>query len=497
MHPLPPHQDSTSPLHAGRHAAALALAVCVLALGGCAAPGGGAGGAAAMPVDANVTQALAAVSAQRIEARVRTLAGFGTRHTLSETVSDTRGIGAARRWIKRELETCSGAAGGRMQVAFEEHLEPVGPRVPQPTPIVNVVATLPGTDAQSRDRLYVVSGHYDSMPGDVLDAQSDAPGANDDASGVAAVMEMACVMAGHRFDATLVFIAFAGEEQGLLGAARWAAEARRKGLRVEAMVTNDIVGSPVGDFGQRDARQLRLFADGLTPLLRLALRAPGARATAEDAQAFEEVRQRLEAQTRAGGTADLPTNQLGRHLKEAGERYLPGFQVNLVQRPDRYLRGGDHLPFLARGYAAVRFTEPFENFRHQHQNVRVENGVQYGDLPEFVDPAYVADVARINIAGLATLALAPAPPANVRIEVLQLGNDTTLRWDRNAEPDLAGYRVVWRETGSPVWQHRRDVGNVTQAVLPGLSKDNVVFGVQAVDRAGHASMASFPLPVTR
>ena len=487
-----------------RRAAPLLLTACALGLSGCAMSGGGDGVAAgaasasmAMPIDPAVSQVIAAMSAPRIEARVRALAGFGTRHTLSDTVSDTRGIGAARRWIKRELEACSSAVGGRLQVAFEEHLEPIGPRVPQPTPIVNVVATLPGTDPLSRDRLYVVSGHYDSMPSDVLDAGSDAPGANDDASGVAAVMEMACVMAGHRFDATLVFIAFAGEEQGLLGAARWAAEARRNGLRVEAMVTNDIVGSPVGDFGQRDARQLRLFADGLTPLLRLALRAPGARVTAEDAATYEEVRQRLDAQTRAGGTADLPTNQLGRHLKEAGERYLPGFTVNLIQRPDRYLRGGDHLPFLARGYAAVRFTEPFENFKRQHQNVRIENGVQYGDLPEFVDAAYVADVARINVAGLATLALAPAPPANVRIEVLQLGNDTTLRWDRNAEPDLAGYRVVWRETGSPVWQHRRDVGNVAETVLKGLSKDNLLFGVQAVDRTGHASMASFPMPLTR
>ena len=488
-------------MHSSCRAAALLLTACALGLGGCATLGGGDGAVAAaaapMPIDPVVTQVLAAMSAQRIEARVRTLAGFGTRHTLSDTVSDTRGIGAARRWIKRELEACSSATGGRLQVAFEEHLEPVGPRVPQPTPIVNVVATLPGTDPLSRERLYVVSGHYDSMPSDVLDSGSDAPGANDDASGVAAVMEMACVMAGHRFDATLVFIAFAGEEQGLLGAARWAAEARRNGLRVEAMVTNDIVGSPVGDFGQRDARQLRLFADGLTPLLRLALRAPGARVSADDAATYEEVRQRLEAQTRAGGTADLPTNQLGRHLKEAGERYLPGFTVNLIQRPDRYLRGGDHLPFLARGYAAVRFTEPFENFKRQHQNVRIENGVQYGDLPEFVDAAYVADVARINVAGLATLALAPAPPANVRIDVLQLGNDTTLRWDRNTELDLAGYRVVWRETGSPVWQHRRDVGNVTETVLRGLSKDNVVFGVQAVDRTGHASMASFPLPLMR
>ncbi len=471
--------------------------VTLLSFTGCGTPPGPAGGDVDRPLNPAVVALLAEISPQRIERSVRTLAAFETRHTLSETESDTRGIGAARRWIKRELEACSKAAGGRLEVAFDEHLEPVGLRIPRPTAIVNVVATLPGSVAQARDRLYVVSGHYDSMPGNVLDAASPAPGANDDASGVAAVMEMACVMARHRFDATLVFLAVAGEEQGLLGSTHWAAKAQREGLRIEAMVTNDIIGSPVGDFGQRDARQVRLFADGLTPLLRLALRAPGTPLSDADAAAHEALRQRIETQVRAGGNADLPTNQLGRHLEEIGERYLPGFDVNLIQRPDRYLRGGDHLPFLARGYAAVRFTEPFENFRHQHQNVRIENGVQYGDLPEFVDPAYVADVARINAAGLAVLALAPAAPANVRIEVLQLGNDTTLRWDRNVEPDLAGYRIVWRATGSPVWQHRRNVGNVTETTLRNLSKDNLVFGVQAIDRDGNASMASFPLPLTR
>jgi len=475
-----------------RRSAALALS---LALVGCQSVPPSRAGAAA-PLDPIVVTVVAEISAARVERSIRTLAAFGTRHTLSETESESRGIGAARRWIKGELDACSQAAGGRLKVALEEHLEPVGPRVPRPTALVNVVATLPGSDAISRDRLYVVSGHYDSMPSDVLDPLSAAPGADDDASGVAAVIEMACVMARHRFDATLIFLAVAGEEQGLLGSTHWAEQARRRGLRVDAMITNDIIGSPVGDAGQRDARQVRLFADGLTPLLRLALRAPNARSS-DDAAAAEAARALLETQTRAGGNADLPTHQLGRHLKEAGERYVPGFHVNLIQRPDRYLRGGDHLPFLERGYAAVRFTEPFENFAHQHQNVRVENGRQYGDLPEFVDAAYVADVARINAAGLATLALAPAAPRNVRIEVLRLGNDTTLRWDPNVEADLAGYRVVWRDTGSLVWQHRRDVGNVVETTLSNLSKDNVLFGVQAIDRDGNASPASFPLPLTR
>ena len=442
--------------------------------------------------DPLVARLVAGISPQRIERRIQALVGFQTRHTLSETGSDTRGIGAARRWIQREWEACAKETGGRLQVTLDEYLEPAGNRMPRAAQIVNVVATLPGTDPASRDRLLVVSGHYDSRASDVMDATSPAPGANDDASGVAAVMEMACVMAAHRFDATLVFLAVAGEEQGLLGATHWAQQARQQNWRVEAMITNDIIGSPAGETGERDPRRVRLFADGLAPVLGSALRTP--RPTPDGGEAD---RKQLEDLALAGGSRDLPTDQLGRHLKEAGERYLPGFRVQLIQRRDRYLRGGDHLPFLERGYAAVRFTEPFEHFGHQHQDVRTENGQRYGDLIEFVDMAYVADVARINTAGLATLALAPAAPRNAKIEALELGHDTTLRWDANPEADLAGYRIVWRDTGSPVWQHQRDVGLVTRATLPGVSKDDLVFGVQAVDRDGHASLAAFPLPLRR
>lgn len=468
-----------------------------LALAGLAQPAAAAEPAPRLPLNPEVAAMLQDISAARIENRIRTLAGFGTRHTLSDTVSDTRGIGAARRWIAAELRACSAAAGGRLVVTFDEHLLPPSERVPQATAVVNVVATLPGTDPQARARHFVVSGHYDSRAGDVLDAKIDAPGANDDASGTAAVMELACAMASRRYPATLVFMAVAGEEQGLLGADAWAAAARRQGLRIDAMITNDIIGSPVGDIGQRDDQQVRLFADGLTPLLRLAL-APARAASGPDPEAalFDNVRRQLDEQVRSGGAADFPTNQLGRHLKEAGERYLPGFAVNLIQRPDRFLRGGDHLPFLQRGFAAVRFTEPFENFMHQHQNVRTENGVRYGDLLDFVDPAYVARVARVNAAGLATLALAPAAPENVKVETLQLDNDTTLRWDASAEPQVAGYRVLWRSTDSATWQGHRDIGKVTRVTLS-LSKDNLIFGVQALDAAGNPSLPSYPLPLRR
>ena len=438
------------------------------------------------PRSQQIEAIVAAISPQRIEARIRKLASFHTRHTLSETVSKTRGIGAARRWIKAEFEACSKAAGSRLQAAFDAFTQAPARRVPHPVEIVNVVATLPGTQPGAQERHYVVSGHYDSRASDVMDAEARAPGANDDASGVAAVIEIACVMAAHRFDATLVFMAVAGEEQGLLGAAHWAEQAKAQRLDIAGMITNDIIGSSTADDGARNDRAVRLFANGLPALL--------AAERSADAATARAARERIEAIAHSGGESDTPAHQLGRYLKETGERYLPGFTVDLIPRPDRFLRGGDHLPFLERGYAAVRFTEPAEDYRHQHQNVRTEIGVQYGDLPEFVDFSYVAQVARVNAAGLASLALAPAAPREAGIEVIGLENDTTLRWTANAEPDLAGYRIVWRAPGEPVWRHSRDVGNVTRYTLKGISKDNTVFGVAAVDGDGNASPASFARP---
>lgn len=457
-----------------------------------------AGRSSAEETDPIVRQILVDISPQRIERRIRTLVAFETRHTQSETESETRGIGAARRWIERELRECARATGGALKVEMQSHIEPAGRRLSRPTELVNVVATLPGASAAAgRERVLVVSGHYDSRNSDVNDAVGDAPGANDDASGTAVAMELACVMAKHRFDATLIFMAVPGEEQGLLGAAQFARQARRQNLNIEAMITNDIVGSPRGDFGQYDPKRLRLFADGADPLLRALVAAQAnASPSEEDQRTFMAIREQLQPIALAGGAEDLPTHQLGRHLKAAGERYLPGFTVQMIQKRDRYLRGGDHLPFLERGYSAVRFTEPFENFRHQHQNLRTENGVRYGDLPEFVDFGYVADVARINAAGLATLALAPPPPRGVRLDATELTNDSTLLWEPS--PGAAAYRVVWRSTDSTTWQHSRDVGADTLRLrLDGVSKDNVVFGVMALSPRGHPSLAVYPLPLMR
>ena len=415
------------------------------------------------------------ISATRIESTIRKLVSFETRNSLSETKSETKGIGAARRWIKVELERCSKENGGRLRVEFDEHLAPVSARVPQPTPVINVVATLPGEQAESRDRMYVVSGHYDSMRGSPTDADGFAPGANDDASGTAAVMEMACVMSKYKFNATLKFMTVAGEEQGLLGSTFFAEAAKARGLNIAGMITNDIIGNTRGSDGKIERNRVRMFAEGVAPM--------------------KELNDDMLTLIRTGGENDSLPRQLGRFIKEHAERHVPNMKVDLIYRRDRYLRGGDHFPFLDAGFAAVRMTEPSEDFRHQHQNVREENGVKFGDLPEFVDFAYTADVARVNAAALASLAISPAAPQDVVMENLFLENNTTFRWKANAEPTVTGYRVLWRETTAPFWQHQEDFGNVTRATIVGVSKDNVIFGVQAIDRDDNASVATFPKPL--
>jgi hypothetical protein len=429
---------------------------------------------AAPATQADVKNLLRGISEKRIEATVRKLAGFGTRHTLSDPASDERGVGAARRWIKAQLDACAQQSGGRLKVELDSFTAQPGRRIPQPTELVNVVATLPGDQAESVDRIYVVSGHYDSMPSNVMDPATDAPGADDDASGTAAVIEIACQMAKLHFDATLVFMAVAGEEQGLVGSTHVADEARKASKNIAGMFTNDIIGNSRADDGKVDRGRVRLFAEGVPDV--------------------KEMSDELRTLVRTGGENDTPTRELARFIKERAERDVAGMKVDLVWRRDRYLRGGDHAPFLNAGYAAVRFTEPAENYKHQHQTPRVEGGVQYGDLPEFVDFGYIAQVARVNAAALAALALAPGAPRGVQMETVKLENDTTLRWDASPEPDLAGYRVVWRDTTAPLWQNHKDVGLVTRATLP-LSKDNVVFGVQAIDKDGNVSVASYPRPL--
>ena len=425
---------------------------------GCAAPGGGPEISPRPAALAGIDAMLAEVSPGRLDATVRRLAAFGTRHTLSRTDSDERGIGAARRWIKAELETIPG-----LEVSLDSHLEPVGPRVPRETEIVNVVAVLRGSMPEAAARRYAVVGHYDSRRTDVLDAEGDAPGANDDGSGVAVVMELARVMAGRKFDATLVFLATAGEEQGLLGARDHARAARAAGTAYRGILSNDIVGDPGGQ--PPGARRIRVFSEGIPP---------GA--------SPEEVK-RIAA---TGAENDSASRQLARFTAEVAALHRPGVEPMLVFRPDRFLRGGDHLPFLAEGFPAVRITDLREDYARQHQDPRTEDGVRYGDDPEFVDPDYLAAVARLNGAVLAHLADAPSPPGNARIVTAALATDTLVRWSASPEPDTDGTEVVWRETTSPTWQRSLDAGAATELRVD-LSKDDGVFGVRSYDRDGFRS----------
>jgi Zn-dependent M28 family amino/carboxypeptidase len=416
---------------------------------------------------AEIDALLAGVSPERLDATVRRLAAFGTRHTLSRTDSDERGIGAARRWIKAEFERIPG-----LEVSFDSHLEPPGPRVPRETEIVNVVAVLRGARPEAAGRLYAVAGHYDSRRSDVMDAEGDAPGANDDASGVAVVLELARVLSARPHDATLVFLATAGEEQGLLGAKAHAKAARAAGRDVRALLNLDIVGDPGegprGLVGLPGGRRIRVFSEGIPP---------GA--------SPEEVK-RIASLVSEN---DSPSRQLARFVAETAALHRTGVEPMLVFRADRFLRGGDHLPFLAEGYPAVRFTDLREDYARQHQDPRVEGGVRYGDLPEFVDPGYLAAVARLNGAVLARLAGAPSSPANARVVAAALATDTLVRWSPSPEGDVAGYEVVWRETTSPDWRRAFDAGAATELRID-LSKDDGHFGVRAYDRDGLRSPAS-------
>ena len=424
----------------------------------------------------DIPRIVGAIDAGNIERTIRKLVSFGTRNTLSAQDDPQRGIGAARDFIYSEFLKAAEKSGGRMTVEKQSFLQEKAARIPTPTQITNVVATLKGTQAESEKRVYVVSGHYDSMCTSPTDEKCDAPGANDDASGTAAVLEMARVMAPYKFDATIVFMAVAGEEQGLLGAAYFAEQAKQKGTDVEAMFTNDIVGNTLGGNGVRDRRTLRVFSEGVPS---------------------NEKPEEANVRRGVGGENDSASRQLARFIKQVAERYVPHMKVMMVYRRDRYLRGGDHIPFLERGFPAVRFTEPNEDYTRQHQTLRTENGIKYGDLPEHVDFAYVADVARVNAANLAMLALAPAKPKGVSVLTQRLTNDTDLKWEANTEPDLAGYEIVWRDTTSAVWTNSRWVGNETAHTMKGMSKDNYFFGVRSVDREGNRSPVSFPRPLGR
>ena len=412
------------------------------------------------------------VSAKNIEATIRKLVSFGTRNTLSEQDNPTRGIGAARDWIFAEFQRISAECGGCLDVQKQSFVQQKANRIPEPTTLTNVFAILKGTIDSTR--VYVVSGHYDSMCTSPTDAKCDAPGANDDASGTAVSIELARVMSKRKFDATIVFMAVPGEEQGLLGAAYYAEQAKLAKTNIEAMFTNDIVGGVTSYKNSQFRKKVRVFSEGVPS---------------------NETEQEGATRRSVGGENDSASRQLARFVKEQSDRYLKSFGAWLIYRRDRYGRGGDHIPFVERGFAAIRFTESDEDYTHQHQNVRTENGVFYGDTPEFVDFEYTANVARVNLVALASLANAPAKPKNVGIVTGRLTNDTDLKWDANSDATIAGYEVVWRDTTAAEWTSGKFVGNVKTYTAKAMSKDNYFFGVRAVDKDGNKSPVVYPRPV--
>lgn len=422
--------------------------------------------------DPDVQKMLKEVSAKNIETYIRKLVSFGTRNTLSEQDSKTRGIGAARDWILEEFRKISIDCGMCLQPQTQSFLQPRGNRIPEPTTLTNVFAILPGTTDPSR--IYVVSGHYDSMCSSPTDAKCDAPGANDDASGTAVSIELARVMSKYKFDATIVFMAVPGEEQGLLGAAHYAEEAVKAKMNIEAMFTNDIVGGVITHKNSQFRKKVRVFSEGVPS---------------------NETPQEANTRRSVGGENDSTSRQIARYIKEQAERYLKDFGVMMIYRRDRYGRGGDHIPFVERGFAGVRFTESDEDYAHQHQNVRTDaNGKFFGDTPEYVDFEYTANVGRVNLVALAGLARAPSKPKNVGLITSGLTNDTVLRWEANKDADIAGYEVVWRDTTAAEWTNSIPVGNVLTYTAKAMSKDNFFFGVRAVDKNGNKSPVVYPRP---
>ncbi len=415
------------------------------------------------------------VSSKNIEANIRKLVSFKTRHTLSDTTSQTEGSGAARNWIKAEMEKYASASSGRMKVQFDTFTQPRGDRIDKPVKLKNVLAVLKGTDPKDT-RIYIVSGHYDSRITDVMEANGVEPGANDDASGTAVSMELARVMSKRSFPATIIFMAVVGEEQGLYGSTNVAKRAKAENWNIDAMLNNDIVGNSHGmETDLKDNRSVRVFSEGVPSV-----------AAHNDKQVAGLIA--------LGGENDSPSRELARYTKEIAERYVDQLDVKLIYRRDRYLRSGDHVPFLLQGFTAVRFTEMNEDFNRQHQNIRTENGIEYGDLPDFVDFNYVQKVARMNLSVLANLASAPAEPQNVGIVTSGLTNKTTLKWDApETGKRPAGYYVLMRETISPYWEKKFYVTDTN--ATPAYSKDNYLFAVQSVDAEGHESLPVFPKPL--
>lgn len=425
----------------------------------------------ALPVqdDVRARAIVAAVDPGQLHETIRQLVSFGTRHTMSDTASPTRGIGAARRWTAARFAAISKDCGGCLEIVTPSQSF-TGARLPTATEVTDVIAIQRGTGDPTR--VVLIAGHIDSRNSDGMDFTNDAPGANDDASGVAAAIESARVLSKHKFRATIVYAVLSGEEQGLYGGKVLADYAKAQGWKVEADLNNDIVGNSFGEDGVHDSSTVRVFSEGTK---------------AVETQAQANVRRYR------GGEIDSPSRNIARFMATIAERDMAGFKVRMVYRTDRFGRGGDQVPMLEAGFPAVRVTEAHEHYDRQHQNVRVENGRAYGDTLDFVDFSYLAQVTRLNALTLAAMAAAPAPPTGVVAEGA-VAHDTTVTWQ--AVPGATGYRIWWRDTTAPQWQYHRDVrvaaGATTRAVLANIVIDDWAFGVSSVDEAGNESPIVYP-----
>jgi hypothetical protein len=424
--------------------------------------------------DPKIQTALNEISAQQVQSDIEKLVSFKTRSTLSAqdeaSIAAGHGVGAAREWIKSQFERDSRDCGGCLEVKTDSFTQPVSDRVATPTVITNVYAVLKGTNPDDAKRIVLVTGHYDSRNSSNENVTDAAPGANDDGSGTTVSLECARVLSKLKFPGTIIFLTVAGEEQGLYGSKHFAEFAKSQGWDIVAALNNDIVG---GDKSAgQDPKLVRVFSESIPD-------------GATEAQ--------LRMIRALGGESDSASRELARYVTQTARTYQTGVSPLIEFRRDRFLRGGDHISFNEDGFPAVRFTEYRENFNRQHQTVRTENGIEYGDLPKYVDFDYVANVARVNAATLAALAAAPGVPQKVRIETKDLVNDSTLVWEAPADGRASGYEVLWRATSAPDWEHMQSVGKETRVTLP-VSKDNVIFAVESVDDAGHKSQPVVPVP---
>ena len=465
---------ASTPPGAARIALLAALALAAAPTAPLAAQADAADPAPPAALDPRILDIVDAVSAERIERDIRTLAGFGTRHTMSDTLSETRGIGAARRWIKAEFDRISAGCGGCLEVYYQEYLQEGDEqsRIPVDTRIVNVVAIQRG--ATHPDRYVIMSGDIDSRVSDNLDATSDSPGANDNASGMAGALEAARVLSAYRFDKSVVYAGLSGEEQGLYGGRHMAQVAADSGWVIEGVLNNDMIGNIEGVDGVVDNTTFRVFSEPVPP---------------------STTAQQHAAHRFFGGEVDGPSRQLARYVDRITGTYLGDRNLDamMIYRLDRFGRGGHHRPFNDAGFPAVRIMETHENYTRQHQDLRVEDGIAYGDVVEGVNFDYARRLTAVNAAVLASLGWAPPTPTNVEIRGA-VQPSARLSWEAVADPGLAGYKIYWRATTAPQWSHSRWVGDTTEHTMEGMVVDNFLFGVAAVGRDGNESAVAFPTP---